>query len=195
VLCCHSLPPASSCYVLLALADAPAAGGDAPAGGSGGDGGGVGDMPAIPGLPPGMNPQMLGAMIAGLPAPQRAALAAQMGVTVEQLAAFGQMMAAGGMPGGGGGGGGGGAPPGSTVIRLTPEEAASVDRVCALPPPRVNPSFCLLVPLHTPHQTCSPPSLQLTGLGFSKQRALEAFLACDKNEQLAANFLLENGFE
>lgn len=120
-------------------------GGDG-ADGAGGGGGGV------PGLPPGFNPQLLGALIANLPDEQLATMAASMQIAPAQLKAVGQALAVGG--------GGGGAPPGSRVVRLTQEEAAAVQ--------------------------------SLEALGFSRQRALEAYLICDKNQEAAANYLFSN---
>jgi UV excision repair protein RAD23 len=36
---------------------------------------------------------------------------------------------------------------------------------------------------------------RLTAMGFPKHKAAEAYLACDKNEEMAANFLFDNAMD
>ncbi|KAL3674158.1 hypothetical protein V7S43_000119 [Phytophthora oleae] len=143
--------------------------GAAPSGGAGAGAapfdlgmGGGGAMPT---------PQQIQQLVDSLSPEQQAQMAAQMGMTPEQLrglsqmlsnlppGAMEQMMAS--MGGGGLEGLGGGAAPGGHRIMLTEEEAAAVDRLCEM--------------------------------GFERTDVIQAYLACDKNEALAANFLMDSG--
>lgn len=141
----------------------------APAGGAPGAGGaapfdlglGAGGMPT---------PQQIQQLVESLSPEQQAQMAAQMGMSPEQLrglsqmlsnlppGAMEQMMASmGGAPGDFAGGAGG---PPAHRIQLTEEEAAAVDRLC--------------------------------DMGFDRSDVIQAYLACDKNEALAANFLMDS---
>ena len=103
---------------------------------------------------------MMAGAIAQLNPEQKAKMAQDMGVPIEQLNAMAAMHAAA-MAQGGGTARAGGAPPGSVAIALSEAERAAVERLC--------------------------------GMGFSRNRVLEAFVACDRNEELAANFLFDSG--
>jgi UV excision repair protein RAD23 len=133
--------------------------------------GGAGGMPGMPGLPAGMNPQMMMQMmqmIAQMSPEQLQQLQAQTGLTPEQLQQMGpmimQQLAQGGaMPGMGGAGGGGGG--------------------------GGDPPGTMRIQL-TPEDAAAID--RLAELGFDKNECLQAYMACDKNEEMAANFLFTN---
>ncbi|GMF15614.1 unnamed protein product [Phytophthora lilii] len=119
-------------------------------------------------------PQQIQQLVDSLTPEQQAQMAAQMGMTPEQLRGLSQMLSnlppeameqmmasMGGQGGLEGLGGGAGAGAGGHRIMLTEEEAAAVDRLCEM--------------------------------GFERTDVIQAYLACDKNEALAANFLMDSG--
>ncbi|CAH0492027.1 unnamed protein product [Peronospora farinosa] len=130
--------------------------------------GGGGGMPT---------PQQIQQLVDSLTPEQQTQMAAQMGMSPEQLRGLSQMlsnlppgameqmmasMGGGGLEGlGGGAGAGTGAGAGGHRIMLSEEEAAAVDRLCEM--------------------------------GFERTDVIQAYLACDKNEALAANFLMDSG--
>lgn len=65
---------------------------------------------------------------------------------------------------------------GSRAIDATPADAAAIERV----------SF---------FQFFFVFMCKLMGLGFDRGTAAQAYFACDKNEELAANWLFEHGNE
>lgn len=121
----------------------------------------VTDAPAAPANPAagagpaGLNalrdPQQMAQMIATLGDAELAQMAQMIGMSPEQLRAMAQHASAAGVGGGGGG---------ETVLQLTTEEMAAVNR--------------------------------LADMGFDRTEAAQAFLACDRNEALAANLLMDS---
>ena len=115
----------------------------------------------------GADPMAMIRALAMLPPDQRAAFAAQLGLPPEALAGLMQMLAS--MPPAALNemmqGGGPGEGHGG-VIHLTREEAAAVQRL-----------------------------QELGGGRFSQQQAAEAYLSCDRNEQMAAQLLFDGGFD
>lgn len=71
-------------------------------------------------------------------------------------------------------GGGGGE---SVIVNITEDERAAIERVSSLIFQRYR-SLILMT--------------QLEGLGFPRQAVIEAYFACDKNEELAANYLFDS---
>ena len=133
--------------------------------------GGLGNTP---------NPAQLVQMLNAMPPQARAQMAQQLGMTPEQLQQFQQMMAQmppgqlqqmmqqmGGMGGGGGGGGQGGQG--------------------GLPPGAVRVNL-------SPDDQAAIQRLEAMGLG-SRNEIIQVYLACDRNENQAANILMDQAFQ
>lgn len=128
--------------------------------------GGIGmGMPGAGGEAP--NPMQLVQMIQALPPDQRERAAQSLGMTPEQLQAFSQMLAS--------------LPP-EQLERIMTEARDGRGGIGGMPP------GTNIIRL-TDEEMNSVN--RLVELGFDQQDAVAAFIACDKNEALAANLLLE----
>lgn len=143
------------------ITEAPPA--QAPAGGMPGMGG----MPAAGGDMP--NPVQMLQMLQMLPPDQREAAAQSLGMTSEQLQSFSQMVAS--------------LPPDQLQRLMGDAARAQAGGAGGGVPPGAN-----VVRLTDEEMQAVN---RLTELGFDQQDAVAAYLACDKNEALAANLLLE----
>ncbi|KAL7454617.1 hypothetical protein ACHAWC_006223 [Mediolabrus comicus] len=158
-------------------------GGGAEAAGSPASGGALGaGLGGVPGMEALGNPAQLAAMLQSMPPQEQQAMASMMGMTVDQLQQTAQMISAmppeqvqqymnmamqgaGGMGGMMGAMGGAGGGGGGG--------GAQVLRLSEEEMAAVN---------------------RLTEMGFDRAAAAQAYLACDKNEALAANLLMDGGF-
>lgn len=122
-------------------------------------------FPGAPGAPGMPNPAQIMQMLATMPEAQRAQFAQSLGLNPEQLNMAMQMMAQ--MP--------------PDQLQQLLGGAGGLGRA---PPPG---SVTLT------HEEMESVN-RLMALGFSQQQALQAYIACDRNENLAANFLFENGW-
>ena len=138
----------------------------APTPGSGGAG-----APPAAGIPPGgVNPAQVLQMMSSLPPEQQAQMAAAMGMSPEQLTQITQMMAS--------------MPPEAMQQMMASMGGAGGPGGPGGPPPG----------MHTIQLTEEEAAAvnRLCDMGFDRNDVIQAYLACEKNEALAANFLMDS---
>jgi len=158
------------------VADAPAAPSGQPAAPAGA--GGANPFAGVPGMEALANPAQLAQMLQAMPPQEQAAMAQMMGMDVTQLQQLAQVISA--MPPeqvqqhmnmamqAQGMGGGPGAADGAGGMGGAQVLRLSEEEMAAVD--------------------------RLTEMGFDRTEAAQAYLACDKNEALAANLLMDGGF-
>lgn len=117
----------------------------------------------------GPSPAQISALLQSLPPDQRAAFAQSVGMTPDQLQMFMQMISS--------------LPP-EQLQQMLPSFGGAGGATAGAPP------GANIIRLTEEEMQAVNRLMQL---GFTQQQAVQAYLACDKDETVAANFLFENG--
>merc|ERR1719293_488955 len=154
------------------VVDAPAA--PAPANATSSSGGAGGPFGGLPGMD--MNPAALAGMLQQMPPADQAAMAQMMGVDVTQLQQIAQMI---------------GAMPPEQLAQFSQMAQAGMGGMPGMPPGAGGGGGPQVLRLSDDEMAAVN---RLTEMGFDRTEAAQAYLACDKNEALAANLLMDGGF-
>ena len=137
-------------------------------------GAGMGGLPQGGGMMPGgMNPAQLVQMINALPPQARAQMAQQLGMTPEQLTQFQQMVSS--------------MPPGQLQQMMQQMGGGGAPGQGGLPPGAVRVNL-------SQEDQAAIQRLESMGLG-SRNEIIQVYLACDRNENQAANILMDQAFQ
>merc|ERR1719401_2932734 len=123
-----------------------------------------------------MNPAALAGMLQQMPPADQAAMAQMMGVDVTQLQQIAQMI---------------GAMPPEQLAQFSQMAQAGMGGMPGMPPGAGGGGGPQVLRLSDDEMAAVN---RLTEMGFDRTEAAQAYLACDKNEALAANLLMDGGF-
>lgn len=141
---------------------------------TGAPGAGLGGLPQAGGMMPGgMNPAQLVQMMNALPPQARAQMAQQLGMTPEQLTQFQQMVSS--------------MPPGQLQQMMQQMGGGGAPGQGGLPPGAVRVNL-------SQEDQAAIQRLESMGLG-SRNEIIQVYLACDRNENQAANILMDQAFQ